>query len=201
MMTGIFLLSVNFTLLQTRYDQLSKNNSQLQDEVKQLINRTEVTLLQTRYDQLSNNNSQLQDEVKKLKDRTKEKCCPDGWTIFGCSCYFKSKEEKNWYDSRADCQQRGADLVIINNKEEQFVTELSKDGESWIGLRYEWTQGRYQWKWEWVDGSPLTEKFWAAGLPRDESYHVAKCCDQEGKWTQGYYINDNKNWICEKKII
>ncbi|XP_028454188.1 CD209 antigen-like protein E [Perca flavescens] len=120
---------------------------------------------------------------------------------FGCSCYFRCKEEKTWDDSRADCQQRGAHLVIINNKEEQeFVTELSKDEESWIGLRYEEKQG-WKWEWEWVDGSPLTEKFWAAGLPRNDSYHAAKCCDQQGKWTGRYFADDFKNWICEKKIL
>ncbi|XP_039675570.1 CD209 antigen-like protein D [Perca fluviatilis] len=126
MMTGIILLSVYFILLQTRYNQLINNYSQLQDEVKQVKNRTE------------------------------EKSCADGWMRFGYSCYFKSKENNTWAGSRADCQQRGADLVIINNEEEQkFVTEQSKDGESWIGLRYDWIQG--EWKWEWVDGSPLTE--------------------------------------------
>ncbi|XP_035864425.1 CD209 antigen-like protein E [Sander lucioperca] len=216
MMTGNILLSVYFTLLQTRYDQLSNNNSQLQssyetlsvnhsqlqDEVKNLKDRTEVTLLQTRYDQLSNNNSQLQDEVKQLKNRTEEKCCLDGWTRFGCSCYFKSEEKKTWSGSRADCKKRGADLVIINNKKEkEFVTELSKDGESWIGLRYEWRQSGSKWEWEWVDGSPLTETFWAAGLTHYDGYwYAATCCDQQGKWTQRYY-SDNKNWICEKKMI
>ncbi|XP_078137409.1 uncharacterized protein LOC144537519 [Sander vitreus] len=57
-----------------------------------------LILLQTRYDQLSNNYSQLQDEVNQLKNRTEEKSCPDGWTGFGRSCYFKSKEEKTWTD-------------------------------------------------------------------------------------------------------
>ncbi|XP_039677198.1 C-type lectin domain family 4 member M-like [Perca fluviatilis] len=214
MMTGIILLSVYFTLLQTRYDQLSNNNTQLQEEVKQLKNRTEVTLLQNRYDQLSNNNSrlqssyqtlsvnhsQLQDEVKQLKNRIKVvvKSCPRGWTTFGNSWYFKSEEKKTWSGSRADCEQRGADLVVINNKKEQeFVSELSKDGESWIGLWKEWTQGG----WEWVDGSPLTETFWAAGQPlHDSEWNPGTCCDQQGKWTQGY-SNDNRKWICEKKII
>ncbi|XP_039676688.1 C-type lectin domain family 4 member E-like [Perca fluviatilis] len=73
-----------------------------------------LTLLQTRYDQLSNNYSQLQGEVS-------EKCCPDGWTTFGRSCYFKSKEKNTWDGSRADCQQIGADLVVINNEEEQVL--------------------------------------------------------------------------------
>ncbi|XP_034747474.1 CD209 antigen-like protein E isoform X2 [Etheostoma cragini] len=188
---------IRYTLLQTRYDQLRNNYTQLQDEVKQLKNRTEVTLLQTRYDQLSNNYSQLQDEVKQLKNRTEDKICPDGWTRSGCSCYFKSKEKKKWEDSRDDCQQRGAHLVVINNEEEQkFVIELSKDGESWIGLRCVGTQGA----WEWVDGSPLTETFWGPGLPHyDRHISPVSCCDQQGQWKQRFDDYD-KNWICEKKI-
>ncbi|XP_028453854.1 CD209 antigen-like protein E [Perca flavescens] len=186
-LAGLF---IRFTLLQTRYDQLSNNNSQLQ---------VNYSLLQSSYQTLSANHSQFQDEVKQLKDRTEVvKNCPHGWTSFGRSWYFKSEEEKTWSGSRADCQQRGADLVIINNKEEQkFVTELSKDEETWIGLRYEWTKG--EWKWEWLDGSPLTETFWAAGQPQYNGYYAA-CCNQQGKWTQGYY-NDYRKWICEKKIL
>ncbi|XP_034747468.1 CD209 antigen-like protein E isoform X8 [Etheostoma cragini] len=199
-LAGLFIRS---TLLQTRYDQLSNNNTQLQDEVKQLKNRTEVTLLQTRYDQLSNNYTQLQDEVKQLKDRIEVlKVCHDGWTRFGCSCYFKSKEKKDWGDSRDDSEKRGADLVVIDNKEEQkFVSELSNGGESWIGLRYDGKE------WRWVDGSPLTETFWGPGLPRygrnqprNWSWYPVACCDQQGKWTQSYH-SDYKTWICEKKII
>ncbi|XP_035856479.1 CD209 antigen-like isoform X1 [Sander lucioperca] len=239
LLAGLF---IHFTLMQTRYDQLSSNysqiqrkvsdvsvkisqlqsscetlsvnHSQLQDEVKQLETRIKVTLLQTRYDQLSSNysqiqrkvsdisveNSQLQDEIKQLKCRIKEKQCPDRWKSFGCSCYFKSEQTDYWYGRRADCQMSGADLVIINNEEEQkFVTELSKDGEYWIGLLGQSQEGEYKWKW--VDGSPLTETFWASGLPRgDGNYKAATCCDQQGKWTQRTY-GDNKKWICEKDII
>ncbi|KAL7381333.1 hypothetical protein ABVT39_004242 [Epinephelus coioides] len=91
--------------LQSRYDQLSNNYSQLQ---KQIPNA-------------SVHYSQLQDEVKQLKDKIEGKWCPDGWSRFGSSCYFQSDEKKNWGQSRADCRQRGADLVIINNKEEQVL--------------------------------------------------------------------------------
>ncbi|XP_074468601.1 CD209 antigen-like protein 2 isoform X3 [Sebastes fasciatus] len=186
MIIGIIFLSVQYisvTLekdeLQTRYDQLSYNNSQLQEKVSDL----------------SFNHSQLQDEVKQLKGKIEEKWCPEGWRRFECSCYFKSNERKTWYKSREYCQQRGADLVVINNKEEQeFVIQLNINGESWIGLREIWTQ---RWEWEWVDGSPLTETFWASGLPRYDGYqHAATCCNQQGQWTQSRY--DNKNWICEK---
>ncbi|XP_074468600.1 uncharacterized protein LOC141753869 isoform X2 [Sebastes fasciatus] len=196
-------LQTRYDQLETRYDELSYNNSQLQEKV------SEKDELQTRYDQLSYNNSQLQekvsdlsfnhsqlqDEVKQLKGKIEEKWCPEGWRRFECSCYFKSNERKTWYKSREYCQQRGADLVVINNKEEQeFVIQLNINGESWIGLREIWTQ---RWEWEWVDGSPLTETFWASGLPRYDGYqHAATCCNQQGQWTQSRY--DNKNWICEK---
>uniref|UniRef100_A0A7N6AAS6 C-type lectin domain-containing protein n=1 Tax=Anabas testudineus TaxID=64144 RepID=A0A7N6AAS6_ANATE len=67
---------------------------------------------------------------------TRQKFCPEGWKKFGCSCYFKSTEEKSWYESRKHCQSRGSDLVMINSKEEQdFVMKLNMNRESWIGLR------------------------------------------------------------------
>ncbi|KAL7382709.1 hypothetical protein ABVT39_026840 [Epinephelus coioides] len=158
MMTGIILSSILFTLekdeLQSRYDQLSKNYSQLQ---KQISNASvHYSQLQSSYKTLIKNQSKLQDEVKQLKDKIEGKWCPDGWRRFGCSCYFKSNEKTYWGQSRADCQQRGADLVIINNKEEQkFVSELNVRGESWIGLLETWTERG--WEWQWADGSPLTE--------------------------------------------
>ncbi|XP_038580069.1 CD209 antigen-like protein A isoform X2 [Micropterus salmoides] len=164
--TGIILLYIRFTLekdqLQTRYDKLNKNYSELQGQL--LVN---ISQLQSSYETLRKNHSQLQDEVKQLKDKLDEKWCPEGWKRFGCSCYFKSNEKKTWYYSRSDCQSRGAHLVIINNEEEQkCVTELNKDGDSWIGLRaIERTGG------EWVDDSPLTVQFWATGHPHSNYYY------------------------------
>uniref|UniRef100_A0AAZ1X6E5 C-type lectin domain-containing protein n=1 Tax=Oreochromis aureus TaxID=47969 RepID=A0AAZ1X6E5_OREAU len=101
----------------------------------------------------------FQDLINVIQHDTKSKC-PDRWTRFGSSCYFKSHERKTWSDSRRDCQDKGADLVMINSKEEQeFINELNMRGESWIGLRatYKQTSGGY--KWEWVDGSALTETY------------------------------------------
>lgn len=48
---------------------------------------------------------------------TGRSCC-EGWTKFGTSCYYVSKNQKTWEDSRGECQRKGADLVIINNEEE-----------------------------------------------------------------------------------
>uniref|UniRef100_A0A8C9S4V7 C-type lectin domain-containing protein n=1 Tax=Scleropages formosus TaxID=113540 RepID=A0A8C9S4V7_SCLFO len=48
-----------------------------------------------------------------------EQVCPERWNSFKFSCYYISNEEKNWDTSRQYCTDRGADLVIINSKEEQ----------------------------------------------------------------------------------
>ncbi|XP_028457186.1 CD209 antigen-like protein E [Perca flavescens] len=159
-LAGLFIrytsLQTRYEMLQTRYDQLSSNYSQIQNVSGKKDISIENSQLRSRYEILSVNHSELQDEVKQLETRIKEKLCPDGWKRSGCSCYFKSEKRNYWYGSRDDCEQSEAHLVVINNEEEQkFVTELSKDGEYWIGLRYGRRQGEY--KWEWVDGSPLTE--------------------------------------------
>ncbi|KAM8767288.1 CD209 antigen-like protein C isoform 5-T6 [Acanthopagrus schlegelii] len=123
--------------------------------------------------------------------------CPDGWTRFGCSCYFRSNEMRTWSQSRTDCQNKGADLVVINSEDEnKFVSGLNNMyGQFWIGLKTESTEWSYEWKW--VDGSPLTETFWAAGQPAATWGWYATCCNQQGRWTQsGYY--EKKYWICEK---
>ncbi|CAI5686303.1 unnamed protein product [Oreochromis niloticus] len=127
-----------------------------------------------------------------LQSNHSEKC-PDRWTRFGNSFYFKFIENKTWYESRKLCQDKGADLVIINSKEEQeFINELNMRGESWIGLE------RYSQKheWKWVDGSLLTEIFWAPGQ-KSEGYHIfGVCCDSDGRWRKSSY--DEKTFICEK---
>ncbi|XP_044027301.1 CD209 antigen-like protein C [Siniperca chuatsi] len=213
-LAGIFIRYMSVTLekdeLQTRYDRLSNSCSQLQGKISDMaVNNSQ---LQRSYETLSTNHSQLWDEVKQLKDKTEGKRCPEGWTRFGHSCYFKSNEEKTWPDSRYDCRKKGADLVTINNEEEQnFVKELNVNGESWIGLRRIWTQTggerawAWLWEWEWVDGSPLTETFWAAGLSdqRWDQYqdqYAAACCNQQGQWTLSKYSDFQKNWICEKQM-
>ncbi|KAF5896430.1 C-type lectin domain family 4 member E-like isoform X1, partial [Clarias magur] len=75
------------------------------------------------------------------------------WTFVNCSIYFMSTEEKNWTESRQDCRDKGADLLIINNKEEQeFISKQLDRSEFWIGLSDRDTEG----EWKWVDDTPLT---------------------------------------------
>ncbi|CAL8356380.1 unnamed protein product [Boreogadus saida] len=117
-----------------------------------------------------------------------------GWLYFDQSLYFISTTKKNWEASRDFCLNRGADLLVINSKEEQeFVRRFRHD--SWIGLSDRNTEGT----WKWVDGTNLTSTVWLPGEPND--YGTEDCAlAQEGGW------NDDTcaklfSWICEKKVV
>lgn len=45
--------------------------------------------------------------------------CGVGWKKFDGNCYFVSRLSRTWAESRLDCISRGADLVVINSREEQ----------------------------------------------------------------------------------
>ncbi|XP_023815474.1 CD209 antigen-like protein E isoform X7 [Oryzias latipes] len=162
----------------------------LQMEVKKLKNHFEGI------------NKTLLDEIKQLKNQIEVfegQWCPEGWKRFGRSCYYKSTEERNWFDSRDFCQFVGSDLVVVNSKEEQeFVSTLNQKEESWIGLFAGWSVQKYEWKW--VDGSPLTETFWDERISKDPDYNNAVSLSADGKWTRQDQWNNYKNWICEKNL-
>ncbi|KAL3984442.1 prefoldin subunit 1 [Sarotherodon galilaeus] len=127
----------------------------------------------------------IKQQLQNQNNNCSEKC-PDRWRRFGSSCYFKSTERKTWSDSRRDCQDKGADLVMINSKEEQeFISELNMRGESWIGLEFQFNII-----------FDLSDRFWAPGQQNDTLVYYAACCDSDGKWTKGPY--ESKTFICEK---
>ncbi|KAM9398924.1 CD209 antigen-like protein C isoform 4-T5 [Salvelinus alpinus] len=150
--------------------------------------------LQTRYNNLIKEKGHLQSKLFMI-----EQHCQEGWRYFDSSLYFLSSEEKTWEESRQDCLERRADLVIINSIEEQtFVFNLHM--RAWIGLTDSVTEGT----WKWVDGTALTTRYWGAGQPDNsgqedcvEIYY--RQADPVQTW------NDDKctkyhNWICEKAV-
>ncbi|XP_031168898.1 natural killer cells antigen CD94-like isoform X2 [Sander lucioperca] len=145
--------------------------------------------LQTSYNKLSNSFCQ------ETKNQT------HGWRRFQCSCYYQSIEMKTWTESRTDCQNRGADLVIINSKDENdFVSELNKTETSWIGLQSVSTNdwSKEEWKWKWVDESTLSYRSWLTGVNVNPVKESTAYMDRDGNWN--YSNNGLKRWICEKHI-
>ncbi|XP_071017840.1 uncharacterized protein [Oncorhynchus clarkii lewisi] len=126
--------------------------------------------------------------------------CPEGWKTSGFSCYYTSTVIKTWEESRKDCNERGAQLVIINSREEQtFINGLYGPGnETWIGLTNVDTEGT----WKWVDGTPLTTAYWKTGKPSSSLGADQDCVafihhsSGPGEWNDEECHKSN-NWICE----
>ncbi|XP_058240768.1 C-type lectin domain family 4 member A-like isoform X2 [Hemibagrus wyckioides] len=98
---------------------------------------TAVTVIWTKYNTMTTERDQIQisynnltkerDQLQKQKDgfqkmlNNLDSLFSKGWQYFNSHIYYISTEEKNWDKSRQDCRKRGADLVIINSKEEQVL--------------------------------------------------------------------------------
>uniref|UniRef100_A0A3B4U2E1 C-type lectin domain-containing protein n=1 Tax=Seriola dumerili TaxID=41447 RepID=A0A3B4U2E1_SERDU len=125
----------------------------------------------------------------------------DRWVYFSDSVYYISSTKKTWQDSRNDCLQKGADLMIINSKEEQDFTRQLKDF-MWIGLTDRETEGT----WKWVDGTPMTTSYWASDEPNNSGPgNIEENCGEmrwhqlENNWND-LPCDDLNFWICELKL-
>ncbi|XP_065146259.1 uncharacterized protein [Paramisgurnus dabryanus] len=181
-------LLTKYTNITEERDQLLTKYTNITEERDQLL--TKYTNITEERNQLIKQNEKLNQDIKKLW-----KCLntTDGWFYYQSSLYFISSEVKNWNESRRYCRERGADLIIINNKEEQDITKISGRENFWIGLTDSDKEGR----WKWVDGSTLTTSFWAPGDPRND-----KDCVQSNSSVWITYTCDARfYWICEKTCL
>ncbi|XP_078811245.1 C-type lectin domain family 1 member B isoform X2 [Oryzias latipes] len=178
---GIIALSICYLLLSLENNKMNNSYNQLQ---------TKLSVMMV-------NNSRLEDEIKQLRDENEDKKCRNGWMRFGCSCYLKSTFTTSWDKSRSDCQNKGSDLVIIDDEEEQgFITKLNQNGESWIGLEVGWSTQKEKYDWKWVDGSQLTEIFEKKEKIEFTDYNTAVYLNAEGKW-KSLPKTRHKTFICE----
>ncbi|CAL8234105.1 unnamed protein product [Boreogadus saida] len=89
--------------------------------------------------------------------------CPGGWTKFGCKCYSYSSERGSWNKSREICVSLGADLVVVDSKEEMDFINSRYARNIWLGATDEASEGI----WRWVDGTVLSadNPSWGGGKP------------------------------------
>ncbi|XP_031670782.1 CD209 antigen-like protein C isoform X2 [Oncorhynchus kisutch] len=181
--------------IQTRYNTLTKERDQLQNSYSTLTKKRDR--LQTSYNTMTKERDKLQTEIHFLSGRLTNL----SWQKFESSWYFLSTESKTWKESREDCLKRGADLVIINSdKEQTFLFNLKK--RVWIGLNDSVKEGT----WKWVDGTPLTTRYWYSKQPDNAGPNGDEDCaeihkDQSPLKAWNDMSCDSKlNWICEKAV-
>uniref|UniRef100_A0A3P9IJU5 C-type lectin domain-containing protein n=1 Tax=Oryzias latipes TaxID=8090 RepID=A0A3P9IJU5_ORYLA len=125
----------------------------------------------------------------------------EGWQYFRGSFYYVSTTPANWQNSRDYCTSKGADLVVINDADEnQFILKQGLNRKAWIGL---YRSGS---TWTWVDGSILSPSvsYWGPGEPNNFGNREDRAAIgfnnnvntwNDCPWYIGYY------WICEIKVV
>ncbi|KAF5894017.1 CD209 antigen-like protein C, partial [Clarias magur] len=133
--------------IQTIYNNLTTERDQIQTIYNNLT--AEKNQLETSYQKVVKEKDQFQRKADELQ----RKLSLLGWKLFRSSIYYMSSEKKSWRASRQDCQMKGADLVIIKDREEQNFLETLRRGETaWIGANDIEREG----VWKWVDGTAVT---------------------------------------------
>ncbi|XP_052469488.1 CD209 antigen-like protein C [Carassius gibelio] len=187
------LLLTAVIVLWVHMDSQRKNYT---EDRRQLLTKI-INLTEERHQLLTNNTDllQLNEHLEELKNKLWN-FTQDGWIYYQFSFYCLSTEEMNWNESRANCTERGADLLMINSKEEQeFVKKIAYPYNIWIGL----TDTDEEGIWKWVDGSTLTSGFWNVGQPNGRI--IQNCAVSSLIWWADTQCNFTNKWICEKSIL
>ncbi|XP_075886995.1 CD209 antigen-like isoform X2 [Nelusetta ayraudi] len=127
--------------------------------------------------------------------------CPDRWTRFSGSCYSLSTQALSWEKAREFCIKEGANLVTIDNAEEQMFASEKITGDTWIGLNDREEEGT--WKWA-LDNSSLIQLFWTENQPdnggQGEEWGEEDCVHLEmitRKWND-LRCDSSVKFMCEK---
>ncbi|XP_029929039.1 natural killer cells antigen CD94-like [Myripristis murdjan] len=188
----------NVLILTSESQQLQMEKSALERQVEKL--RRERTELSLTWSQRI-----LDAYCPKTGDKQERRCnpCQKGWLLSPSksSCYLvvhgTYRDWKTWEEAAEDCRQRNADLVVIENRQEQeFICKVSERSlyGYWIGLR------RTSGVWKWVDGSDLTESYWIY-QPYDNKDCAASVQESSPKGLIAGNCADKNQWICEMKAL
>ncbi|XP_050977571.1 C-type lectin domain family 17, member A-like isoform X2 [Labeo rohita] len=206
LLTAVIVLCVHIHTNSTNYTEETHqpltNITNLIEERDELLTNEKDGLL-IKNDNLTKQREQCFQERNYLVESLQK---IDGRLYYNSSFYFISSEKKSWNESRRYCtEEKEADLIIINNREEQeFAKKFSHGNPFWIGL----TDSDVEDSWKWADGSTLTSGFWATNgkTPepngkRDENCAVT--CLRNHPQLIGWIdvtCNGDYQWICEKSI-
>ncbi|XP_065146742.2 uncharacterized protein [Paramisgurnus dabryanus] len=188
LLTAVIVLCV---LINTNNHQFNIRNKNITEERDQLL---------TKYTNITEERDELITKcnyISKLSEQWIQKInglLTDGWINYKFSFYFISSEKKNWIESRRYCREKEADLIIINNKEEQDLFKNRSEADSiWIGL----TDSDEEGKWKWVDGSTLTTSFWDTVIHKEPNGKTKENCvvSYTPGWAD-FSCTKTFKWIC-----
>ncbi|XP_043988842.1 CD209 antigen-like protein C [Gambusia affinis] len=204
MLIGLISLGVFFHDVSSLAADLIDNKDNLTDRLQS--SNDQLSVMTEERDRLNATLTKMSNEMIRLQSLLKKKkTCPAGWMMFNYSCYFLSTSSGSWDKAREDCRNRGGDLVVINDDDEQdFLSTIIKK-YTWIGLTDIETEG----SWKWVDGTPLTQllnKYWANKQPDngggDPQWGEEDCAlILTTKLWNDLKCSDSQQWICEKDPV
>ncbi|KAM4581187.1 uncharacterized protein PAE49_005797 isoform 2-T2 [Odontesthes bonariensis] len=179
-------LTADNRVLKNQTEQLTADNRVLKNQTEQLTADNRV--LQNRTDLMTVEIGNLENQTKHLNRQKDDlnwtlgviltfnnfpvnQFCPDkkcqpcrgGWILYQKKCYLFYDEPapwKSWTQSQTYCKDSGADLVVIDNQQEQeFISNNTKYYFSvnhgyWIGLKE--SNGTFIW----IDGRRDTLRYW-----------------------------------------
>uniref|UniRef100_A0A672R0E2 C-type lectin domain-containing protein n=1 Tax=Sinocyclocheilus grahami TaxID=75366 RepID=A0A672R0E2_SINGR len=179
------------TTIKALKDQLAIKNEDFTAEQKELLSKNDNLMKQN--EKLNQQNNDLQ---KRLVLIVELSAFTERWKCYQSSLFYLSSERKSWTESRRYCTERGANLIIINNREEQeFVRKWSDKDRVWIGL----TDSDVEGSWKWVDGSTPTSGFWMSAEP--DEYRGENCAlIVVGEWAD-HPCTEEFNWMCERSTV
>ncbi|XP_059551826.1 CD209 antigen-like protein C isoform X1 [Myotis daubentonii] len=181
---GLFMLML-ITLIQ-----VSRIQQSLPREVDDQESHSPVVALQSDLEEILHQLSKMNATLTGLCRR-----CPWNWDFFQGSCYIFSKIQSTWDASVSACEDMRAQLVVINNAEEQkFLKswDIRNDKSTWIGLSDKHSEG----SWQWVDNTHLHLSFWKKGEPNNQGEE--DCAELSGDGWNDNKCSEEHFWICEK---
>ena len=111
---------------------------------------------------------------------------------FEGSKYYASRNYYNWNDSKNAAESVGANLVVVNNQEENSFLASVIQSSVWIGFSDDNQEGQF----EWVNGSNAEFQNWESGEPNnagDEDYTELR---KSGFWND-LPIHSNLPYVIE----
>ncbi|XP_075769503.1 killer cell lectin-like receptor subfamily B member 1B allele B [Pelodiscus sinensis] len=123
------------------------------------------------------------------------KLCPSDWRPHRDKCYWVSRENKMWNESRSNCVERHSQLLVIEDQEElEALQDLTQgSAQLWVGLSHPSPENT----WTWVNGSRLDQILLRVqGPARGNS-----CGALQGNQIHSQSCTAALKWICQRDAV